>query len=79
MTDGRPFDPTLRASSSPFAEGAVVGVGSLPHRDASAAAAFAISEFDIATIPTLPNLSPAETMLGQTIAGRAGLGLADDG
>jgi hypothetical protein len=79
MTDRRPTAAAPRASASPFAEGAVVGIGSLPHRDASAAAAFAISEFDIATIPTLPNLSPAETMLGQGIVGRAGLGLADDG
>ena len=79
MTDRRPSGSALHASTSPFAEGAVVGVGSLPHRDASAAAAFAISEFDIATIPTLPNLSRAETMLGQAIVGRTGLDLDDDG
>jgi hypothetical protein len=66
------------AAASPFAEGAVVGCGSLPHRDPAAAAAFAIAEFDIATIPTLPRLSPAESMLGQAIVGMAGLGLDDD-
>lgn len=79
MTDRRSAGGASRTSASPFAEGAVVGIGSLPHRDASAAAAFAISEFDIATIPTLPNLSRAETMLGQAIVGRTGLDLDDDG
>lgn len=79
MTDRRPASGPASASPSPFAEGAVVGIGSLPHRDAAAAAAFAIAEFDIATIPTLPNLSSSETMLGQAISGRAGLGLDADG
>ena len=79
MTDRRSAGGASRTSASPFAEGAVVGIGSLPHRDASAAAAFAISDFDIATIPTLPNLSRAETMLGQAIVGRTGLDLDDDG
>jgi hypothetical protein len=79
MTDRSGSGASRHAFASPFAEGAVVGVGSLPHRDASAAAAFAISEFDIATIPTLPKLSPAELMLGQAIVGMAGLDLRPDG
>lgn len=58
---------------SPFADGAVVGCGSLPHRDAAAAAAFGIAEFDIATIPTLPGRTIAESMLGQAASGLTGL------
>ncbi len=73
-------DPRTRITpASPFAEGAVVGCGSLPHRDPAAAAAFAIAEFDVATIPTLPRLSTGESMLGQAIAGMAGLDLDADG
>ncbi|HSL74077.1 MAG TPA: hypothetical protein VK853_06405 [Ilumatobacteraceae bacterium] len=67
--------PVRIATASPFAEGAVVAGGSLPHRDAPAAAAFSMAEFDIATIPTLPNLSPVESMLGQAITGLPGLAL----
>ena len=73
-------DPRTKVTPvSPFAEGAVVGCGSLPHRDPAAAAAFAIAEFDVATIPTLPRLSTGESMLGQAIAGMAGLDLDTDG
>jgi len=43
-----------RPGKSPFADGAVVGIGALPHRDAAAAAAFSIAEFGIATVPSLP-------------------------
>ncbi len=49
-----------RAEPYRFGDGASIGVGSLPHRDSDAAAAFAIGEFDIATIPSLPQLSPLE-------------------
>lgn len=74
-------DPSRARSTamSAFAEGAVVGCGSLPHRDAAAAAAFAIAEFDVATVPTLPRLSSGESMLGQAIVGMPGLGLDSDG
>src|SRR4051794_15465477 len=48
-----------------FGDGMSVGVGSLPHRDASAAAAFGMAEFDVATIPSLPQLSPREAMIAQ--------------
>jgi hypothetical protein len=68
-----------RTPSSPFAEGATVGVGSLPHRDATAASAFAIAEFGVATIPSLPNASVAESMLGQAISGSPGLAIGSDG
>ncbi len=62
-----------------FTNGQSIGIGSLPHRDAAAAAAFAISEFDIATIPTLPMRSPAEGMIAQAIAGLPGVSLGQYG
>ena len=67
------------APASPFADGAVIGCGSLPHRDPDAAAAFGIAEFDIATIPTLPGRSMAESMLGQAASGLPGLMVTADG
>ncbi|MFT6392569.1 MAG: hypothetical protein ACJA14_002095, partial [Ilumatobacter sp.] len=78
--------PSGKASVGPvipsverFANGQSVGVGSLPHRDASAAAAFALSEFDIATVPTLPMRSPAEGMVAQAIAGLPGVSFGQYG
>ena len=55
-----------------FTNGQSIGIGSLPHLNADAAAAFSIGEFDIATIPTLPMRSPAEGMIAQAIAGLPG-------
>jgi hypothetical protein len=63
----------------PFADGAAVGIGSLPHDDAVAAASFAIDGFEIATIPTLPNRSPAEGMLAQAVSGIPGLSVDQNG
>jgi hypothetical protein len=54
-----------RAEPYRFGDGASIGVGGLPHRDSDAAAAFAIGEFDIATIPSLPQLSSLEGMIEQ--------------
>jgi hypothetical protein len=54
-----------RAQPYRFGDGISVGIGSLPHRDAPAAAAFAMAEFDVATIPSLPQLSPNEAMIAQ--------------
>jgi hypothetical protein len=62
-----------------FADGAVVGVGSLPHRDPAAAAAFGIGEFGVATIPSLPGRSIAESILGQAAVGLPGLSVGADG
>jgi hypothetical protein len=64
---------------SVFGDGATAGVGSLPHVDAAAAAAFAIDEFDIVTIPSLPHRSPEELMLGQALVGVAGVRTDADG
>jgi hypothetical protein len=69
-----------RSSATPgsaFADGATAGVGSLPHLDPRAAATFAIDEFDIATIPTMPARSPEETMLAQALDGVAGVRILD--
>ncbi len=48
-----------------FGDGVSVGVGSLPHRDPLAGAAFAMSEFDIATVPSLPKASAHDEMIAQ--------------
>ena len=69
----------LPAARSAFADGATAGIGSLPHLDPAAAAAFAIGEFDIATIPTLPRRSPDELMFGQALAGVQGVTVGPDG
>ena len=79
MSSVRTSTSMHRAGAAAFADGAVVGCGSLPHRDPEAAAAFAMSEFDIATIPSLPGRSQAETMLGQAVARVPGLTIAADG
>ena len=50
-----------------------------PHRDPAAAAAFAIAEFDIATIPTLPHRSPDGTDARPGDRRPAGLDLDADG
>jgi hypothetical protein len=63
----------VTAACSMFADGATAAVGSLPHVDPAAAAAFAIGEFDIATIPSLPRRSVEESMLGQAVVGIAGV------
>jgi hypothetical protein len=61
------------------ADGATAGVGSLPHLDAAAAAAFAIGEFDVATVPSLPHRSSEESMLAQALVGVNGVRLHADG
>lgn len=75
MTDSSP----VTSADLPFGSGALAGVGSLPHRDVKAAAAFAIGEFDIPTIPTLPKRSAAETMVAQAIEGLPGVSLGQYG
>ena len=70
---------TNASARSAFADGATAGVGSLPHLDPAAAAAFAIGEFDIATIPTLPIRSAHELMLAQALVGVPGVTVDADG
>ncbi len=70
---------THAAARVSFADGATAGAGSLPHLDPAAAAAFAIGEFDIATIPTMPRRSSSELMLGQALVGVKGVTVESDG
>jgi methionine synthase II (cobalamin-independent) len=53
--------------------GIATGIGTLPHRDADAAAEFALSTLELPAIPTLPKRSPAEGMIPQALVGLAGI------
>jgi len=54
--------------------GAATGIGSLPHVDPHAAAAFVLERLpDLPAIPSLPQRSPAESMLAQAGAGIPGV------
>lgn len=54
--------------------GAITGVGSLPHRDAPAAAAFSLAATpELPAVPSLPRRSPAENMIAQAVAGIEGV------
>jgi methionine synthase II (cobalamin-independent) len=74
-----PMSVPERPAVERFTNGQSIGIGSLPHRDSAAAAAFSISEFEIATIPALPMRSPAEGMIAQAIAGLPGVSLGQYG
>lgn len=62
-----------------FGDGRSVGIGSLPHRDAGAGASFARTEFDVATVPSLPRRSPAESLVAQAIVALPGVALGQYG
>lgn len=62
-----------------FLPGAATGVGSLPHRDAKAAADFALREYDLLALPSLPRRSPAEAMVAQALVGIPGVTLGQYG
>ncbi len=53
--------------------GATVGVGSLPHRSVRDAVSFALREYDVPTVPSLPRRSPAEGMIAQAVVGIPGI------
>lgn len=53
--------------------GSSTGIGSLPHRSASEAAAFALTEYDVPAIPSLPRRCPAESMIAQAVVGINGV------
>jgi hypothetical protein len=53
--------------------GTATGVGSLPHRAADDAARFALTEYDLPAIPSLPRRSPAEGMIAQAVVGINGV------
>lgn len=67
----RPLDLLLPASTA--------GTGSLPHRDASDAAHFALTAYDLPTAPSLPRRSPAESRVAQALVGVAGVTLGPYG
>lgn len=69
MTERAGDGAALRESRlARFGDGATAGIGSLPHADVDAAAAFAIGEFTVATAPTLPNRSFREGMIEQALS-----------
>lgn len=53
--------------------GTSTGVGALPHRSAGEAAQFALREYDVPAIPSLPRRSPAESMVAQAVVGINGI------
>jgi hypothetical protein len=60
--------------------GVVTGVGSLPHVDALAAAAFVLEhQPDLPAVPSLPRRSPHEGMLAQAVVGVRGVSVGEDG
>lgn len=67
------------AASAAPANGIATAIGSLPHRDAAAAARFALSSTDLPALPTLPRRSPAEGLVGQAIGGLAGVSVGQYG
>jgi hypothetical protein len=67
----RPLDGVLAASTA--------GTGSLPHRNADAAARFALGAYDLATVPHLPRRSPAESPIAQALVGVPGVTLGQYG
>ena len=55
------------------APGATLGVGSLPHRSASAAVEFSVNSFDLPVVPRLPRRSGAESLANQALVGVPGV------
>jgi hypothetical protein len=53
--------------------GTATGVGSLPHRCVDEAVRFAVSEYDVPAIPSLPRRCPAESMIAQAVVGINGV------
>jgi hypothetical protein len=77
--DGRTLLPVVPALGDALRPGACTGVGSLPHRSVHDAAAFALREYDVPAIPTLPRRSPAEGMIAQALVGIGGVTLGQYG
>lgn len=73
MADASDARRSSVAPGSAFGNGQSVGIGSLPHRDAAAAASFTFSEFAVPTVPALPRRSPAESLIAQALVGMPGV------
>jgi hypothetical protein len=71
-----PVPPPLGDGLRP---GAATGIGSLPHRSVHDAATFALREYELPAIPTLPRRSPAEGMIAQALVGISGVTLGQYG
>jgi methionine synthase II (cobalamin-independent) len=61
------------------ADGASLGLGSLPHRDVDVAVRVALDATTIPTIPTLPKRSPAEGIVAQAVVGIDGVSVGQYG
>lgn len=59
--------------------GTSTGIGSLPHRDAVAAARLALEATSLPYVPSLPRRSPAEGMIAQAVVGIDGVTLGQYG
>lgn len=57
----------------PLRAGTATGIGSLPHRSVGEAGRFALTEYDLPAIPTLPRRNPAEGMIAQAVVGINGV------
>ena len=68
------------AATTYLTGGIATGVGSLPHRDARAAAEFAlVTTPDLPAIPSLPKRSPADSMIAQAVVGIRGISVGQYG
>jgi hypothetical protein len=69
------LDSERRLTMNPvqLPSGIATGIGGLPHRDASEAAAFVLQKMELPAIPTLPRRSPAEGSMAQAMVGMQGI------
>jgi hypothetical protein len=73
-------ESATETAAEPFRAGTATSVGSLPHRDADAAAEFVVrSHPALPAAPQLPRRSPLEGMVAQGARGIAGVAVAPDG
>ncbi len=70
---------TVCVAADIIAPCSTIGVGSLPHRDATLAAECAWTSTTIPTLPTLPRRSPAEGMIAQALVGIEGVAVGQYG
>lgn len=66
-----PGEPEWRLSR--LGDAVATGVGSLPHRSAKEASLFALANYELPAIPSLPRRSPAEAMVAQAVLGIGGV------
>lgn len=78
-TDPHRLGRAVPALGEGLRSGVATGVGSLPHRSVHDAAAFALREYDLPAIPTLPRRSPAEGIIAQAVVGINGVTLGQYG